>query len=128
MLTSLIIWIIIGLLAGWLAGKIVQGTGFGMMGDIAIGIVGALIAGWLFPAIGFSLGGGIIAAIIHATIGAMLLLLALRFVKQGGKILRLHSCIFASQFTQTAANAKQSRAFHRSAIVGGYTIPPSCAE
>ncbi len=82
MLTSLIIWIVIGLIAGWLAAKIVQGTGYGLVGDIAIGIAGALIAGWLFPFIGLTLGGGIIAAIIHATIGAVVLLVILRLVKQ----------------------------------------------
>ncbi|HXF90130.1 MAG TPA: GlsB/YeaQ/YmgE family stress response membrane protein [Xanthobacteraceae bacterium] len=86
MLTSLIIWIVIGLIAGWLAAKIVQGTGYGLVGDIAIGIAGALIAGWLFPFIGLTFGGGIIAAIIHATIGAVVLLVILRLVKQGGKM------------------------------------------
>jgi uncharacterized membrane protein YeaQ/YmgE (transglycosylase-associated protein family) len=77
--------ILVGLVAGWLAGKIVQGTGYGLIGDIAIGIAGALIAGWLFPMIGFVIGGGIIAAIIHATIGAVLLLVIIRLVKNGGK-------------------------------------------
>lgn len=82
MLTSLIIWIVIGLIAGWLAAKIVQGTGYGLVGDIAIGIAGALIAGWLFPFIGLTFGGGIIAAVIHATIGAVVLLVILRLIKQ----------------------------------------------
>jgi uncharacterized membrane protein YeaQ/YmgE (transglycosylase-associated protein family) len=85
MIGSLVVLILVGLVAGWLAGKIVQGTGYGLIGDIAIGIAGALIAGWLFPMIGFSLGGGIIAAIIHATIGAVLLLVIIRLVKNGGK-------------------------------------------
>ena len=85
MLGSFIVLILVGLAAGWLAGKIVQGTGYGLIGDIAIGIAGALIAGWLFPMIGLSFGGGIIAAIIHATIGAVVLLVILRLVKNGGK-------------------------------------------
>jgi uncharacterized membrane protein YeaQ/YmgE (transglycosylase-associated protein family) len=85
MLGSLVVLILVGLVAGWLAGKIVQGTGYGLVGDIAIGIAGALIAGWLFPMIGFGIGGGIIAAIIHATIGAVLLLVIIRLVKNGGK-------------------------------------------
>jgi uncharacterized membrane protein YeaQ/YmgE (transglycosylase-associated protein family) len=85
MVGSLVVLILVGLVAGWLAGKIVQGTGYGLIGDIAIGIAGALIAGWLFPMIGLSLGGGIIAAIIHATIGAVLLLVIIRLVKNGGK-------------------------------------------
>lgn len=85
MLGSLVALIVVGFIAGWLAAKIVQGTGFGLVGDIAIGIAGALIAGWLFPMIGFGLGGGLIAAIIHATIGAVVLLVILRLVKNGGK-------------------------------------------
>lgn len=79
---SLIIFLIIGAVAGWLAGQLVKGYGFGMIGNVVVGIVGALIAGWLFPALGISLGSGIIAAIIHATIGAVILLVLLRLVKQ----------------------------------------------
>jgi uncharacterized membrane protein YeaQ/YmgE (transglycosylase-associated protein family) len=82
---GLIVLILVGLVAGWLAGKIVQGTGFGLIGDILIGIVGAVIAGYLFPAVGFLIGGGIIGAIINATIGAALLLVVIRLVKNGGK-------------------------------------------
>ena len=72
-------------MAGWLAGKIVQGTGFGLVGDIVIGVVGALIAGWLLPRLGLFIGGDIIGAIINATIGAIILLVILRLVKNGGK-------------------------------------------
>ncbi|MBB6468974.1 GlsB/YeaQ/YmgE family stress response membrane protein [Aminobacter carboxidus] len=79
---SLLIFLIVGAVAGWLAGQLVKGYGFGLIGNIVVGIVGALIAGWLFPAIGISLGTGIIAAIIHATIGAVILLVLLRLVKQ----------------------------------------------
>lgn len=79
---SLLIFLIVGAVAGWLAGQLVKGYGFGLVGNIVVGIVGALIAGWLFPAIGISLGTGIIAAIIHATIGAVILLVLLRLVKQ----------------------------------------------
>ncbi|GAA2825438.1 putative membrane protein YeaQ/YmgE (transglycosylase-associated protein family) [Aminobacter aminovorans] len=79
---SLLVFLIIGAVAGWLAGQLVKGYGFGLIGNIVVGIVGALIAGWLFPAIGISLGSGIVAAIIHATIGAVILLVLLRLVKQ----------------------------------------------
>lgn len=79
---SLIIFIIIGAIAGWLAGLLVKGFGFGLLGNIVVGIVGAFIAGWLFPAMGLSLGSGIVAAIIHATIGAVILLVIIRLVKQ----------------------------------------------
>ncbi len=79
---SLIVFILVGAIAGWLAGQLVKGYGFGLIGNIVVGIVGAFIAGWLFPAIGISIGGGIVAAIIHATIGAVILLVLLRLVKQ----------------------------------------------
>lgn len=79
---SLVIFIIVGAIAGWLAGLLVKGFGFGLIGNIVVGIVGAFIAGWLLPYIGVSIGSGIIAAIIHATIGAVILLVLIRLVKQ----------------------------------------------
>lgn len=79
---SLLVFIIIGAIAGWLAGLIVSGFGFGLVGNIIVGIVGAFIAGWLFPRIGFSIGGGIIASIIHATIGAIILLVLVKVLKR----------------------------------------------
>jgi uncharacterized membrane protein YeaQ/YmgE (transglycosylase-associated protein family) len=78
---SLIVFLIIGAIAGWLAGVIVKGYGFGLLGNIVVGIIGALIAGWLFPALGISLGTGIVAAIIHSAIGAIILLVLIRLVK-----------------------------------------------
>ena len=79
---SLIVFILIGAVAGWLAGQLVKGYGFGLIGNIVVGIVGAFIAGWLFPTLGISIGSGIIAAIIHATIGAVILLVLIRLIKQ----------------------------------------------
>jgi uncharacterized membrane protein YeaQ/YmgE (transglycosylase-associated protein family) len=79
---SLLVFIIIGAIAGWLAGLIVSGFGFGLIGNIIVGIIGAFIAGWLFPRIGFAIGGGILASIIHATIGAIILLLLIKLVKR----------------------------------------------
>ena len=79
---SLLVFIIIGAIAGWLAGLIVKGYGFGLIGNIIVGIVGAFIAGWLFPRIGFSIGGGILASIIHATIGAIILLVLVKVLKR----------------------------------------------
>lgn len=79
---SLVVFIIVGAIAGWLAGQLVKGYGFGLVGNIVVGIVGAFIAGWLFPFIGVSIGSGVIAAIIHATIGAVILLVLIRLVKQ----------------------------------------------
>jgi uncharacterized membrane protein YeaQ/YmgE (transglycosylase-associated protein family) len=82
---SILIILLVGLIAGWLAGKIVQGTGFGLIGDIAIGIVGAFIASWLLPRLGIGLGVGLIREIIDATIGAVLLLVIIRLVRRGGR-------------------------------------------
>ena len=79
---SIITWIIVGGIAGWLAGLLVQGGGFGVIGDIVIGIVGAIIAGYLFPAIGIPLGAGIVAAVIDALIGAVVLILIIRLVRR----------------------------------------------
>ena len=80
-----IVWILVGLIAGWLAGHIVRGTGYGLIADMALGIVGALIGEWLLPRIGLHLGTGTVAAIISATIGAVLLLIVLRLVRSGGR-------------------------------------------
>ena len=82
---SILIILLVGLIAGWLAGKIVQGTGFGLVGDIAIGIVGAFIASWLLPRLGIGLGVGLVRAIIDATIGAIVLLVIIRLVQRGGR-------------------------------------------
>ena len=82
---SLLIILLIGAIAGWLAGQIVQGTGFGLVGDIIIGVVGAFIASWLFPQLGVHLGGGIIGDIIAATIGAIVLLVIVRLIRRGGR-------------------------------------------
>ena len=80
---ALIIFLIIGAVAGWLAGQIVKGYGFGLVGNIIIGIVGAFIAGLVLPRVGLSLGGGMVGAIISATIGAVILLFLVRLIKRG---------------------------------------------
>jgi len=80
---SLLVILFVGVVAGWLAGQIVRGTGFGLVGDLVVGIVGAFIGGWLLPRLGVHLGVGIIAAILNATIGAILLLLVVRLVRGG---------------------------------------------
>lgn len=79
---SILVFLIVGAIAGWLAGLIVSGVGFGLIGNIVVGIVGAFIAGYLFPAMGISLGSGIIAAILHATIGAVILLVLIKVIKR----------------------------------------------
>jgi uncharacterized membrane protein YeaQ/YmgE (transglycosylase-associated protein family) len=79
---TIIIWLVIGAIAGWLAGQIVAGGGFGLVGDIVVGIIGAVVAGWLLPRVGLYIGGGFIAEIINAVIGAVVLLIVVRLVKR----------------------------------------------
>jgi uncharacterized membrane protein YeaQ/YmgE (transglycosylase-associated protein family) len=83
---NLLVILIVGLVAGWLAGKLVRGAGYGLIGDIIIGVIGAFIASWLFPKLGISLGsGGWIRSIINSTIGAVLLLIVVRLVRGRGR-------------------------------------------
>lgn len=84
MLEALLIAIVIGAIAGWLAGQIVKGHGEGLMMNIVIGIIGAVIASWLFPMMGLTMAGlsPIIGSIIFATIGAVILLLIVRLVRR----------------------------------------------
>ena len=78
---SLLVILLVGVIAGWLAGQIVRGTGFKLIGDLVIGVIGAFIGGWLLPRLGVQLGAGIIAAIVDATVGAIVLLLVVRLVR-----------------------------------------------
>tara|TARA_R110002073_G_scaffold322611_1_gene499342 strand:+ start:1901 stop:2182 length:282 start_codon:yes stop_codon:yes gene_type:complete len=79
---SILVVIIIGAIAGWLAGQIVKGFGFGLLGNIVVGIVGAFVAGLIFPVIGLGFGGGVVGSIIHATLGAVILLFVIKLVKR----------------------------------------------
>lgn len=79
---AILIWILVGAIAGWLAGLVVRGFGFGLVGNIIIGIIGAFLGGWLFGVLGFSIGVGIINTIFTAFIGAVVLLLIVRVVKR----------------------------------------------
>ena len=74
--------LLIGAIAGWLAGLIVRGAGFGLLGNVVIGIIGALVAGWLLPRLGVSLGVGAIRDIINATIGAVIVLVILSLIRR----------------------------------------------
>jgi uncharacterized membrane protein YeaQ/YmgE (transglycosylase-associated protein family) len=83
---SIIVILFVGLVAGWLAGKIVRGTGFGIIGDVLVGIAGALVATFLFPKLGIHLGAGLVSEIISSAIGAVILLLIVRLVRTGGRL------------------------------------------
>jgi uncharacterized membrane protein YeaQ/YmgE (transglycosylase-associated protein family) len=89
MLTALLFWIIVGLVAGFLASVVMRGGGYGIVGDIVVGIVGALIGGFIMNALGFSSGGNIIYSIIVAFIGACILIAILRAVAGGTRRSRL---------------------------------------
>lgn len=80
---GIIAWLIIGAIAGWLAGLLVKGGGFGLIVDIIVGIVGAFIGGWLARVLGISIGGGWISSIIIALIGAVILLFVIRLFRRG---------------------------------------------
>jgi uncharacterized membrane protein YeaQ/YmgE (transglycosylase-associated protein family) len=80
---GIIAWLIIGAIAGWLAGLLVKGGGFGLIVDIIVGIVGAFIGGWLASVLHISLGGGWIGSIITAVIGAVILLFLIRLIRRG---------------------------------------------
>ncbi len=82
---GILVILFVGLIAGWLAGKIVRGTGFGIIGDILVGIAGAFISSLLFPRLGFHLGVGIVSEIIYSAIGAIVLLLIVRLIRTGGR-------------------------------------------
>jgi uncharacterized membrane protein YeaQ/YmgE (transglycosylase-associated protein family) len=79
---GLIIWLIIGGVAGWLAGQLMKGSGFGLVGNIVVGIVGAFVAGLILPMLGIFIGGGILGQIINAVIGAVIALFVISLVKK----------------------------------------------
>ena len=81
---SLLVILVVGIVAGWLAGRVMAGGGFGLIGDLLVGLIGAFIGDWLLPRLGIHLGVGIVALIINAFIGAVVLLLIRRLVSGGG--------------------------------------------
>ncbi|HEY5004834.1 MAG TPA: GlsB/YeaQ/YmgE family stress response membrane protein [Ktedonobacteraceae bacterium] len=83
MLTALLFWIIVGLIAGFLASVVMRGGGYGVVGDIVVGIVGALIGGFIMNALGFSSGGNLVYSVLVAFIGACILIAILRAVSGG---------------------------------------------
>lgn len=82
---SLLIFLVVGIVAGWLAGTIVRGYGLGLVGNLVVGVIGAFLAGWLLPRVGvsFSVGNALITSILYATIGAVVLLLLVGLVRRG---------------------------------------------
>jgi uncharacterized membrane protein YeaQ/YmgE (transglycosylase-associated protein family) len=79
---SIIVWLVIGAIAGWLAGQIMTGGGLGLIGNIILGIVGAIVAGWLFPYLGFAFGNPLVGAIVNALIGSIIVLFVLGLLKR----------------------------------------------
>jgi len=79
---SLLVWLFIGAVAGWLAGKIVKGTGFGLGGNIVVGILGAFVGDFLFGKLGIGIGSGLFGSIIAATFGAVFFLVLIRVLRR----------------------------------------------
>ena len=79
---ELVWFILVGLIAGWLAGMIVKGGGYGLVGDIVVGLLGALLGGFLFGSLGGAVGGGLLGSIVVATLGAIILIAILRLIKR----------------------------------------------
>ena len=82
---SILVILLVGIVAGWLAGQVLRGTGFGLIGDLIVGIAGAFVAAWLFPRLNIHLGSGIIAEIISSALGAIILLLVVRLIRGRGR-------------------------------------------
>ena len=80
---SLLVIIVVGVVAGWLAGRVMEVGGFGIIGDLVVGLIGAFIGDWLLPQLGIHFGVGLVALIVNAFIGAVVLLLILRLVGGG---------------------------------------------
>ena len=81
-LLSILIWIVVGAVAGWLAGLVMRGAGFGLVGNIIVGIIGAVVAGFLLPRIGIAIGGNIVAQILNAFIGAVIVLFVIGLIRR----------------------------------------------
>jgi uncharacterized membrane protein YeaQ/YmgE (transglycosylase-associated protein family) len=82
-INSLLLVLAIGAISGWLAGVVMKGGGFGLIGDIIVGIIGAVVGGYLFGLIGISAGAGLVGSIVTATVGAIVLLFVIRLIKRG---------------------------------------------
>jgi uncharacterized membrane protein YeaQ/YmgE (transglycosylase-associated protein family) len=79
---GILFWVIIGAVAGWLAGMLVKGGGFGLIGDIAVGVIGAVIGGYLAGIAGLHIGSGLISSLVTATLGAVVLIFVLRLFRR----------------------------------------------
>lgn len=79
---GIVYWIVVGLVAGWLAGQVMKGGGYGVVVDIILGLVGGVVGGWLFGALGVGAGGGLIGSIIVAFVGAVILVALTRALKR----------------------------------------------
>ena len=83
---SLLVILFVGVVAGWLAGKVVRGAGFGLIGDLVVGVVGAFLATLIFPHLGIRLGTGLVSEIVFSALGAIILLLIVRLVRGRGRL------------------------------------------
>ena len=78
---NLILFLVVGIIAGWLAGKLMKGSGFGLVGDLVVGVIGAFVGGWLFGVLGIT-AGGTLGRLVTAVVGALVLLYLVRLFKK----------------------------------------------
>jgi len=104
---GLIYWIVVGLIAGWLAGKVMKGGGYGVLVDIILGILGGIVGGWVFGMLGIWPGGGIIGSIIVAFIGAVILVWISRLLKRALAFTRRRVARFVTLYRSTFAREKR---------------------
>lgn len=81
-MNGLLYWLVVGLIAGWLAGVVMKGGGYGIVADIVLGILGAVLGGWIFSSLGVGAGGGLVGGIIVAFTGAVVLVAITRVLKR----------------------------------------------
>jgi len=79
---GLLYWVVVGLIAGWLAGVVMKGGGYGVLADIVLGILGGILGGWIFSRLGISAGGGLVGGIVVAFVGAVVLVAITRVLKR----------------------------------------------
>jgi uncharacterized membrane protein YeaQ/YmgE (transglycosylase-associated protein family) len=79
---GLLYWVVVGLIAGWLAGVVMKGGGYGIVVDIVLGMLGAIVGGWIFTMLGIGAGGGLVGGIVVAFIGAVVLVAITRALKR----------------------------------------------
>jgi uncharacterized membrane protein YeaQ/YmgE (transglycosylase-associated protein family) len=120
---SILVILFVGIVAGWLAGRMMEGGGFGLIGDLIVGLIGAFIGDWLLPQLGLHLGTGILSLILNAFIGAVVLLLLLRLVGGGWGRRRWGRWYFYCDLTSEGRPLRPFRSLRSSVLPRGRFLP-----